>query len=193
MSVPITDNRYFTLGVDDALAQEVPCYDSEEYESAFPSLATVLPEMFSLNLKSELEVFLTSSPPQFEVTADRAIDLACYYYSDWETMGVVIDEFIHTEVFQKAEKDMLAVRHLHPEAAAHLDEAMIILSGALTTFIGVIIGMLTRARVPAITEYGCCYRLENIDDFGNVYFRLRNPSQVFADQCGGICNAGQNF
>ena len=70
---------------------------------------------------------------------------------------------------------------------------MMVLSGALTTFIGIIIGMLTRARIPAITEYGCCYRLENIDDFGNVFFRLRNPSQVFADLNGGICNAGQNF
>ena len=193
MSVPITDNRYFTLGVAEDLAPEIPCYDSGEYESAFPSLSTVLPEMFSLNLKNELEVFITTVPPQFEVTADRAIDLACYYYSDWETMVVVIDEFIHTEVFHKAEKEILAARISQPEAVARLENDMMVLSGALTTFIGVIIGMLTRARIPAIAEYGCCYRLENIDDYGNVFFRLRNPSQVFADQYGGICNAGQTF
>lgn len=193
MSVPITDNRYFTLGVDEELSTKIEAYDPEVYEREYPRISTQLPEMFSINLKGEMEVFITSSPPQFEVTVNRAIDLACYYYSDWDTMVVVMDEFIHTEVFHKAEKDTLAARHASPEAAARLEEAMIALSEALTAFVGVIIGMLTRARIPAITEYGCCYRLENIDDYGNVFFRLRNPSQVYADLNGGICDAGQVF
>lgn len=193
MFIPITDNRYFTLGVDEELSLKVDAYDPEQYEREYPRISSTMPELFSLNLIGELETFITSAPPQFEVTAERAIELACYYYSDWDTMVVVIDEFIHTEVFFKAEKDTVAARHISPEAAARLEEAMVTLSVALTNFIGVIIGMLTRARIPAITEYGCCYRLEDIDDNGNVFFRLQNPSQVYADLNGGICSAGQIF
>lgn len=193
MAFPITDNRYFTLGVDNELSKIIDVYDPETYEREYPRISTQFPDMFSLNLKSEMEVLVTSSPQQFEVTAERAIELACYYYSDWDTMIVVIDEFIHTEIFHKAEKDTIALRHIDAEAAARLEEAMIMLSEALTTFIGVIIGLLTRARIPAISEYGCCYRLENIDDYGNVYFRLCNPSQVYIELEGRDYHVKQSF
>lgn len=193
MSIPITDNRYFTLGVDDELARSLDIFDPQEYEREYIRMSIEMPELFSLNLKEEIEILITTSPPRFRVDPDRAIELACYYYSDWNTMVTVIDEFIQTELYMRAEKELILSQDCTPEVIEKLDEEAILVSGALTRFIGVIIGLLTRAGAPAITEYGCCYRLENIDDFGNVFFRLRNPSQVYADLCGGVYDGRQDF
>lgn len=193
MFLQITDNRYFTLGVDDILSQNLDAYDVEQYEREYPRISSTMPELFSINLKEEIENFITKAPPQFKITIEQVIELACYYYSDWETMVAVIDEFIQIEVLFEAKKNLILTSLDIDRDTLILEELMGMLSEALTNFIGIIIGMLTRAGIPAIAEYGCCCRLENIDDYGNVYFRLCNPSQVYAELEGGLYHGRQGF
>lgn len=178
---PVQDDRYFTAGTDNVILQNIPLYDAEQYEQIYPFLFAVKPEIFSINLRQELGQFIASAPPMFGVNADCVIELACYYYCDWDSVVAVTDEFIQADVINKVRDSLIAAHYDVAYAENMLQEYISVLSQALTQFIGVVIGVLSRMGAPAIMDYGCCYRLEQIDDNGNVYFRLRNPTVVYAE------------
>lgn len=178
---PVMDDRYFTLGTDNNILQNVLLYEATQYEQAYPGLCFSKPEMFSINLQDEIAHFITKAPPMFEVNVDCVIELACYYYCDWDSVVAVTDEFIHADVLNKVRTNLISAQYDLAHAEELLQDHIVMLSEALQRFIGVIIGVLSRMGAPAIMDYGSCYRLENITDNGDVYFRLRNPTQVYAE------------
>lgn len=181
MYIPVSDDRYFTSGTDNNLLQEIPLYEPEQYEEIYAKLSTIMPEMFSINLKEEIMEFTTTAPIQFEIAVDHVIDLACYYYCDWDSVVAVTDEFLHAEIKNKVMRSLTLAHYDTASADAMMQDLIVMLSEALQKFINAIIGVLSRTSAPAIMEYGCCYRLNNIDHFGNVFFILKNPTQVYSE------------
>jgi hypothetical protein len=179
MFVPITDDRLHTLGVDENKLHEVPFYEDCEYEQAYPILNRLLPEMFSVNLKGPIEQFLAKIPPTFGVTVHEVIDLACYYYSDWDSVVAVTDEFIHVGALQEIRKNMVLAHYDTVTAEAEIQRCIDMLSEAVRELINIVVGMLSRNNVPAIMDFGSSYKLARIDDFGNAYFSMATPSAVY--------------
>lgn len=184
MFIPVTDNRYFTLGVDNLLLEQVSVYTADEYELAYPLISSSMPNIFSANLRDEIELFVTSAPPAFKVPIDDLISLSCYYYNDWESVNAVTDDVIKAEAVENLRKSLLRASYDSVTADEMLQEQIAMLTEALQRFIGVIVGVLSRAGVPAIMDYGSCYRLSNLDNIGNVYFTIRTPSSVYVELDG---------
>lgn len=196
MYVTINDDRLHTLGVDNNLLTSVPFYEDCEYEQMYPLLSVTLPEMFSVNLRDAIGQFLSQVNPAFGVTVHEIIDLACYYYSDWDSVVAVTDEFLHVGAIGEMRKHMNAALYDTIAGEIEMQRQIDMLSDAVKQFIGIIIGVLSRNNVPAIMDYGSCYKLTHIDDFGNVYFKMSVPSAVLdavdnacgvlpADRCAG--------
>lgn len=180
MPMRITDDRYFTAGTDNAILNEVQLYEPEMYEQSYPFIESTMPAKFSVNLYDEIIEFTTKAPPQFEIVIEEVIDLACYYYCDWDSVVAVTDEFLHIEALERARRSLTLANYDVKAAEEILQDMIVMLSDALKRVIGIIVGVLSRANAPAVVDYGSCYRLTGIDPYGNAYFELKNPSVVFA-------------
>ncbi|BAW19132.1 hypothetical protein [Ralstonia phage RP31] len=191
MNVPIGDDRYFMQGVDNLLLSEIPVYSDDEYELRWPLIQLSYPQLFSINMLGEMDTFLTSMPQQFEVEIEEAIDLACFYYCDWDSVVAITDEFLNEAIIEEARVGLIRNLGCAVTAETALQDSMAMLTTALQTFLNSIIGVLSRTGAPAIQDYGCIYRLDHIDDFGNVYFRMMNPSQIFYYLESEDCQSGK--
>jgi hypothetical protein len=187
MFVPILDDRLFTKPADTNLFTSTPFHTAEEYEQEYPLLLMRGPELFSINLQDDLIEFITSVPPGFKADIHEVIDFACFYYSDWDTAHMaVLDEFIEANALDEIRRNMMIAHYDFFTAEKELQRQIDMLSDALRKFVNVILGMLARANVPAIMDFGSCYRLFKVDDFGNVFFRLENPTRVY-DEVENSC------
>lgn len=184
MYVHIGDDRYFTSGTDNVILQEIELYDSDQYEREYPRISSTMPEIFCVNLQDEILRFMTTASPQFEIDIEDVIDLACYYYCDWDAVVAVTDEFVNDYVLDKVRKSLVLAQYDVKTAEDMLQDLIVMLGEALKHFIGIIIGVLSRAGVPAIMDYGSCYRMKYIDNFNNIFFQLRNPPQVYDEISG---------
>jgi hypothetical protein len=182
---PINNTSYFTLGLDDSITQKVPCYTLEEYTATYPNILLTMPVLFSLNLKNEIETFVTKAPPHFVTDIKQVIDMACYYYNDWESVVAVTDDYIQTDVLEKV-RYAIAADCLGDAVLAQkrLDDIIADLATALVEFITSIIGVLSRARSPGVMDCGSAFRLDNVHESGDVYFQLRSPTQLQAEMEG---------
>lgn len=180
MNVPIGDDRFFLMGVDRDILHRTDHYLADEYERAFPLIETTYPRAFSINLRDDIVAFLTSAPPAFKVTVDEVIDLACFYYSDWDSIVAVADEFIQAQTIEDIRQSLRLAGLCTMAVEQQTQTLVIMLSDALKRFLGVIIGMLSRTNAPMIADYGCCYRVGAMFDDGTVLFQLSNPSVVYA-------------
>lgn len=179
MYIPITDDRYFTAGTDHEVLFDTPFYTSEEYDEVYPTLVETMPGIFSVNLKEAMTKFATSSPPAFGVSLEEVIELACYYYADWDSVVAVTDELVRTETTHELRKSLTAV-FLDVQAAEHeLQNQLAMLTESLRDFINIVVGVLSRSNIPSIMDFGCCYRFYQIDNAGNVYFKIAVPEVVY--------------
>lgn len=179
--VPFGDNRYFTAGADNALMQNTELYEVDNYDLMFGMIAQSYPNTICINLREEMDQFLASAPPVFDIKIEEIIELACFYYCDWDSVVAVTDEFLQAQTIEDLRQEL--AKHIADENALQerVNDTIAVLSQALQRFIGVVIGVLTRANAPAIVDYGCCYRLESIWDNGTVFFQLCNPARVRAN------------
>lgn len=185
------EDRYFMRGIDHSLLEEVSTYTEYEYEFRYPLIQMSMPQLFSINMLDELNKFMTSVPPHFDVEVEEVIDQACYYYCDWDSVVAVTDEFLNTAIIEEVRVALVQNYESTVRADNVLQDSIAILSSALQTLIAAVIGVLARIGAPAITDYGCCYRLHRIDNSGNVYFNLMNPSQIFQYLENDICQLGK--
>lgn len=179
MYVPFENTRYHTLGSDSKLLEKTALYSDKEYELAYPFILRTKPALFSLNLRDEIAQFLTTAPPAFNATVHEVIDVACYYYSDWDSPMVVTDEFIDDQVLTSMRLQMALLPYTPQEAEDAVQFQIQMLSEALRTFISVIVGALARYGSAAVEDFGSIYRLDNIDEAGNVFFKIIPPDAVF--------------
>ena len=187
MNLPINEHSYFMLGLDDRITEAVPYYTSAEYEIAHSSILLKMPLLFSINLKKEIVTFITKAPPHFVSNINQVIEIACYYYNDWESVVAVTDEFIQTEVLDKVRNSLVVSYDGNTSIAQErLDDIIAQLATALVEFITTIIDVLSRAGVPGIEDYGSAYRLDCVHDSGDIYFRLHTPEQVRAELEGRL-------
>ena len=180
MYVPFETTRYFTQGTNHALLLETPFYTEDEYSNVFQLLSSNVPEMFSINLREQIVQYGTTIPPQFNVSIHEVIDLACYYYSDWDCIRAVTDEFVDDQALALL-RSQLSKSYSEPKALeAALQFHIEMLSEAVRDIINVVIGVLCRFNVAAVEDFGSIYRLTNIDDTGNVFFQIQSPDVVSA-------------
>ncbi len=175
---PINDDRFFMGGLDNSILQDIPTYEVDEYRLMYPIIQLRLAHKFSINMQEEITEFITSVSPLLQVDVPAVIDLICFYYNDIDPVISVADEFVDN---QKVEEifNTLVQLHYDTETAQQLLEAQIaVLTDAMRPFIEVITGVLSRVGVPAIYNYGSCYRLSNIDSVYNVFFTIRHPDNV---------------
>lgn len=187
MYVPIMDDRLFTKPIDTNLLTTTPFYTAEEYEQEYPRLTMRMPEMFSINLQDDVIEFITSVPPGFSATIEEVIDFACFYYSDWDTAHMaVIDEFVEVTALNDVRKNLTLACYDFFTAEKELQRQVEMLSDALKKIVNVILGVLARCNVPAIMDFGSCYRLMRVADNGDVYFKMEVPSRVY-DEIENSC------
>ena len=180
MFVPNQDNRLFMQELDMNLFTIIPYYTPDEYEQQYPLLLMKKPEIFSINLKDELMEFATSCPPGFTISVHEVIDFGCFYYADWDTAHMaIVDEFIEVGVTDTIRQHLINACYDVSSADEEFQRQLEILSEALRKLLTVILGILARCDAPSIMDFGSCYRLFRIDDFGNVFFKMEVPSQVF--------------
>lgn len=180
MFVPIQDERLFIQAPDTKLFTSTPFYTADEYEAQYPIIIMQKPEIFSINLQQEIMEFVTSCPPGFKAQVHEIIDFGCFYYSDWDSAHMaVLDEFIEVGAADDVRQNLTIGLYDALEAEKELQRQLEMLSEALKKFLTVILGVLARCDTPAILDFGSCYRLMRIDDFGNVYFKMEIPSRVF--------------
>lgn len=179
MIIPNGDDRYFTMGVDQGLFDFIPIYTCDEYELHHPRLVERMPFQFCITLREEIIRFVTSVPPMLPVEVPDVIDLACFYYCDWESVVAVTDEFVSSRDLEGLREGLRLARADPRRIDEQIQEQLIMLTAALQKLIGAIIGVLQRALCPAVMDYGCVYRLADLRDDGLVVFQLANPTQVF--------------
>lgn len=179
MYVPIKDDRYFTLGIDSNLFQSTPLYEADEYEGMFLLTISHMPAIFSLNLRQEISQFAISVPPAFNITIHEVIDVACYYYADWDSPVIATDDFIDQQIVHSLREGLISAGIPSIMVENEVDRQIEMLSETLRNFIGMIIGVLSRCDVPAIVDFGSAYRLESIDECGNVFFKITPPEAVY--------------
>jgi hypothetical protein len=177
--VPIKDDRYFTLGVDSNLFESTSLYEANEYEGMYRLTISHMPAIFSINLRHEISQFVISVPPAFDITMHEVIDVACYYYADWDSPVIATDDFIDQQVVHSLREGLLVAGIPPLMVEREVDRQVEMLSETLKNFIGMIIGILTRCDVPAIVDFGSAYRLERIDECGNVFFKITPPEVVY--------------
>lgn len=179
MYVPF-ETRFFTLGVDDKILQSTGFYNDEEYEAIYPFISNNMPEMFSINLREQIIQFGTTRPPQFNISVQEVIDLACYYYSDTDSIRAVTDEFVDDQALAVI-RLQLTKTHADPRTVERILHSQIEMLGeAIKDVISVVISTLSRFGVAAVEDFGSVYRLTNIDDIGNAFFQLQSPDIVTA-------------
>jgi hypothetical protein len=181
MMIPIRDKRYFMGGVNSLILQATRVLTAEEYERIFPQIESSYPTLMSINMRDAMETFITNAPPSFNVTVDDVFDCSCFFYSDWDSIVAVTDEFIQAQGVEDVRRWLLQVDPDPEVAEARLQDLILMLDAALKNLISTIIGVLSRANAPAIIDYGCCYRLNSIRNDGTVVFQLSNPSVVYQD------------
>lgn len=185
--IPITDDRLFTKPADTNVFTNTPFYTAEEYEYEYPVMLLGMPNIFSINLQDDIIEFMTSTPPAFTVNMHEVIDFACFYYSDWDTAHMaVMDEFIEVNALDEIRQHLVRACYDYATAEKELQRQIDMLSEALRKFITTVLSVLARANVPAIMDFGSCYRLENIDDWGNVFFKIQPPDRIF-DEIENSC------
>lgn len=179
MGAFMSEGRYFLMGVDPLTLEDVAVYTEDEYEFRWPLIRMSYPEMFSINLFDAMNEFLTSSPQQFDIEIEEAIDLACFYYCDWDSVKAITDDFLNAAVIEEARVSLIRTYGSSDRADSVLQDSIAVMTSALQAFISTVISVLGRVGAPAIVDYGSCYRLDRISDSGDVYFKMRNPCQVF--------------
>lgn len=179
MYVPITDNRYFTCGVDSTLFESTPLYEANEYEGMYLWMISHMPAIFSLNLRQEISQFIIAVPPAFNITIHEVIDVACYYYADWDSPVIATDDFIDQQIVHSLREGLLLSGIPPLMVEREVDRQVEMLSETLRNFIGMIIGVLSRCDVPAVVDFGSVYRLDNIDVHGNAFFKITPPEVVY--------------
>jgi hypothetical protein len=178
MIVPNGDDRYFTMGVDQGLFDFIPIYAVEEYDEHYPRILQRMPERFSITLREEIVRFVTSVPPSLHVEVADVIDLACYYYCDWESVVAVTDEFLSSRDLESLRQDLRVALSDPKRIEEQIQEQLIMLTGALQKLIGTVISVLQRFMSPAVSDFGSVYRLADIWDNGLVVFQMCNPTQI---------------
>lgn len=190
MYVAIEDDRYHLQGVDHLKMSNAKVYTDEEYALYYGMLRTSYPDMFSINLFKQMNELLSTVDLAFDIQLEEVIDFACYYYCDWESVVAITDEFISAQCIQDLHSSLLKGLEDPVKASVALAEFVGILNSALQKFITDIISVLSRTSAPAIIDYGCCYRLDGIDDHGNVFFKLQTPDQVYEYLDSEACQNG---
>lgn len=191
--IPINDDRFFIGGLDSLIMQSIPTYEEEEYRVLYPEIQRRLFNTFSINMQEAIVEFITTVSPLLHVDIKDVIDLACFYYNDMDSVVSIVDEFVDEKTTNDILNELI-LAHYDVQAANQLLEAQIaMLTDALRPFIDLITGVLSRAGVPAIFNYGSCYRLFNIDDSYNVYFTIRNPDSVYEELFGSDFDKKKSF
>lgn len=169
---PQSEDDYFRSGINNLILSEMPVYSPGEVFKNSRLLSNV-PQLLTINLSRELSNLHTCLHPELNMDIEDIINMACYYYCDWDSVVAVMDEIISPEQNKKLQ-DML----VYSSQEAY-DNVMAVMTGGVTQFVAVIIGFLSKANSPAIMNYGSIYRLHSISTSGLVAF-LRSSNEDIA-------------